>query len=105
MVPRSQTEVNQMECSAFQKADMCPEESQLRRGPVIELPANEAIPASVIASLLDLLEEPILISDRSGRILKANTRGKQRLSSYGLSFESNLNLFSDLLPADPNVII
>jgi signal transduction histidine kinase len=104
MVPRSQTEVNQMERSAFPKADKCPEESQLRRGPVIELPANEAIPASVIASLLDLLEEPILISDRSGRILKANTRGKQRLASHGFSFESNLNLFSDLLRIDPNVI-
>jgi len=104
MVPRSQTEVNQMEFSAFPKADKCPEESQLRRGPVIELPANEAIPASVIASLLDLLEEPILISDRSGRILKANTRGKQRLASHGFSFESNLNLFSDLLRIDPNVI-
>ncbi len=65
-----------MEFSAFSKADKCPEESQLRRGPVIELPANEAIPASVIASLLDLLEQPILISDRTGRILQANARGK-----------------------------
>jgi signal transduction histidine kinase len=93
-----------MEFSAFQKADKCPEESPLRRGPVIELPGNEAIPASVIASLLDLLEQPILISDRSGRILQANARGKQHLKSHGFSFESNLNLFSDLLSINPNVI-
>jgi signal transduction histidine kinase len=76
----------------------------LRRGPVIELPAKEAIPATVIASLLDLLEEPILISDRSGRILQANARGKKNLASYGFSVESNLNLFSDLLRINPNVI-
>ena len=76
----------------------------MRRSPVIELPANDAIPASVIASLLDLLEEPILISDRSGRILQANARGKKCLAAYGFSFESNLNLFSDLLRIDPNVI-
>jgi signal transduction histidine kinase len=68
------------------------------------LPANEAIPATVIASLLNLLEEPILISDRSGRILQANARGKKRLASHGFSVESNLNLFSDLLRINPNVI-
>jgi len=76
----------------------------LRQGPVIELPANEAVPASVIAGLLDLLEQPILISDRSGRILQVNLRGRKRLASHGFSFESNLNLFSDLLRVDPNVI-
>ena len=93
-----------MDFSAFPKADKCPEENQLRRGPVIELPAQDAIPPSVIASLLDLLEQPILISDRSGRILQANLRARQRLESHGFSFESNLNLFSDLLRIDPNVI-
>jgi signal transduction histidine kinase len=93
-----------MEFSAFLKADKCPEESQLRRGPVIELPASEAVPASVIASLLNLLEQSILISDRSGRILQANTRGDQLLASLGFSLESNLNLFSDLLRIHPSVI-
>ncbi len=57
----------------------------MRRGPVIELPANEAVPASVIASFIDLLEQPILISDRSGRILQANTRGRQRLAAHGFT--------------------
>ena len=76
----------------------------MRRGPVIELPANEAVPASVVASLLDLLEEPILITDRSGRMLKANAPGKQRLAFHGISFESNLNLFSDLLRINPDVV-
>src|SRR5271165_1977786 len=52
LVPRSQTEVNQMEFSALSKADKCPEEAQLRRGPVIELPSSEAVPASAVASLL-----------------------------------------------------
>src|SRR5579864_5230645 len=93
-----------MEFSAFHKADKCPEESQLRRGPVIELPANEPIPASVIASLIDLLDQPILISDRTGRILQANSRGRQRLASHGLSIDSHFNLFSDLLVINPNVI-
>ena len=104
LVPRSQTEVNLMEFSALLKADKCPEECQLRRGPVIELPVNEAIPASAIASLLDLLDQPILISDRSGRFLQANVRGRQRLASHGFPFDSNLNLFSDVLRVSPSVI-
>jgi len=93
-----------MESSAFPEADKCPEESQLRRGPVIELPAAEAVPANVIASLLDLLDQPILIFDRLGHVLQANVRGRKRLSSLGFPVESNLNLFSGLLQLDPQVI-
>jgi signal transduction histidine kinase len=68
------------------------------------LSSSEAVPASVIASLLDLLDQPILISDRSGRILQANAPGKQRLSNHGFSLEPNLNLFTDLLRIHPGVI-
>jgi signal transduction histidine kinase len=90
--------------SAFPKADKCPEESQVRRGPVIELPASEAVPASVIASLLDLLEQPVLIFNRFGRILQSNIHGRHRLESHGFSPELNLNLFSDLLHIEPKSI-
>jgi signal transduction histidine kinase len=76
----------------------------LRRGPVIELPTNEAVPAAVIAGLLDLVEQPILVSDRSGRLVQANVLGKERLESMGFTSESNLNLFVDLLRIDPNVV-
>jgi signal transduction histidine kinase len=93
-----------MEVSAFPEADKCPEESQLKRGPVIELPTSEAVPASVVASLLDLLDQPILICDRFGRTLQANVIGRQRLEAQGFSFESHLNLFSDLLRISPKSI-
>jgi signal transduction histidine kinase len=76
----------------------------LRRGPVIELPANEAVPASVVAGLLDLLDQPMLITDRAGRILQSSASGRQRLAALGFPVESNLNLFSDLLQVSPSVI-
>ena len=76
----------------------------MKRGPVIELPTNEAVPATVLAGLLDLLEQPILISDRFGRILQANTLGRQKMESLGFTSQSNLNLFSDLLRINPNSI-
>jgi signal transduction histidine kinase len=51
-----------------------------------------------------LLEQPILVSDRSERILQANVLGKQRLESLGFTSESSLNLFVDLLRIDPKLI-
>jgi signal transduction histidine kinase len=68
------------------------------------LPANEAVPASVVGGLLDLLDQPMLITDRAGRILHASASGRQRLGALGFPVESNLNLFSDLLQVSPSVI-
>jgi signal transduction histidine kinase len=58
----------------------------------------------VAANLLDLLDQPILISDRTGRILLANSLGKQRLATNGLTLQPNLNLFSDLLQISSKAI-
>jgi signal transduction histidine kinase len=80
------------------------EESNLKRGPTLESPSNETLSLSVLANLLDLLEQPILVSDRAGRILVANARGKQRLESHGFMSDSNPNLFSDVLRLDQKII-
>jgi len=77
----------------------------LRRGPAIESPSSEALPLNVMASLLDMLDQPILVSDRMGRILLASLQAKQLLASHGIAYESRLNLFSDLLRISPNAIV
>lgn len=76
----------------------------MSRGPVIELTTHDAVPSSVISGLLELLDEPILVSDRAGRVLQANVKGRKRLAAHGLSFETGLNLFSDLLRVSPDAI-
>src|ERR1700737_1968980 len=81
------------------------EESILKRGPILESPANETLPLSVLANLLDLLDQPILVSDRAGRILLANSRGKQHLESQGFTFDAKLNLFSGVLRLQQKVIM
>jgi signal transduction histidine kinase len=60
---------------------------------------------STLANLLDLLEQPILVSDRTGRILLANRLGKRRLEFHGFTCDANLNLFSDLLRLDQKIIV
>jgi signal transduction histidine kinase len=89
----------------FTQADKCPEESELKRGSAIESSANDALPLGVTASLLDLLEQPILVFDRAGRILLVNLRGKKRLADFGFSSDTNLNHFSDLLHVNPSMIL
>lgn len=73
----------------------------MKRSPVLESPANDWLPQSLNTNLLNLLDQPILISDRSGRVLFANLRAQQRLESYGLALDGDLNLFSDMVDADP----
>lgn len=89
----------------FAESGQVSKESKLTRGPVVDSPASETLPLSLMANLLDLLEQPILVSDRTGRILLANLQGKQRLESHGFTFGANLNLFSDVLCVGSKVIV
>lgn len=69
----------------------------MRRSPIFESTANETLPLSSLATFLDLLEQPVLVADRTGRFLLANLHGKQRLATHGFTFGPELNLFTDLL--------
>ena len=79
-------------------------ERTLKRSPVLESPINDWLPQSLNTNLLNLLDQPILISDRSGRVLFANLRAQQRLDSYGLELDGGLNLFADMVHSDPKSI-
>ena len=76
----------------------------MSRSPTFESPVKESIPVSSLATLLDLLEDPVLVSDRSGKFLLANARGKERLAAHGFTFGPGLNLFTDLLQIGPKAI-
>lgn len=76
----------------------------MSRSPIVESSGKESVPVSSLASFLDLLEQPILVSDRSGRFLLANPSGKKRLAGHGFAFGPALNLFTDLLQISPKAI-
>jgi signal transduction histidine kinase len=54
---------------------------------------------SLMASLLDSLDRPLLVADRGGRVLYANLHAQDRLNFPGAS--ENANLFRDWLHIDP----
>ena len=62
---------------------------------------GQSLPLNVVSGLADLLEVPILVSDRAGRIVIAN-RGASEFC--GQADDGPVNLFEDLLRVDPRVI-
>lgn len=77
----------------------------MKQGTAVENRPKEALPLGMMASLLDLLEQPILVAERDGRVILANLHAKQYLSSRGIVAEGQSNLFSNLLRVDPKVIV
>ena len=59
---------------------------------------------ALMASLLDALDRPLLVAERGGRILFANLHAQDRLRSAGLDSSNSVNLFRDLLHAEPKLI-
>jgi signal transduction histidine kinase len=80
------------------------QEAFLQRSPTVHEAIGEAPPLGVIAALLDTLGTPVFVSGRSGRILVANEPAKHCIGDAPGKDGVPLNLFSDLLRADPTVI-
>jgi len=60
-----------------------------------------SLPLEAVTVLLDTVEKPLIVAERSGGLLLVNTRARQCLESYGLREAVALNLFSDVLGMDP----
>jgi signal transduction histidine kinase len=59
----------------------------------------------VMASLLDSMDRPLLVSDRVGTILFANVHAQDRLGAHGFPSADRINLFHDLLQAEAREVI
>jgi signal transduction histidine kinase len=59
----------------------------------------------LVASLLDAVDRPMMVSDRTGRILFTNLHAQDRLNARGLGSRQDLNLFPDILQAASKEIL
>lgn len=59
----------------------------------------------LVASVLDALDRPLLVSDRGGQILFSNLHAQDRLRAQGLHGKPALNLFQDVLHADRKEVL
>jgi signal transduction histidine kinase len=66
---------------------------------------NRAVlPMGFVSGLLDKVEKPLMVAERSGNLLLVNSRARQSLELHGYGEISGLNLFSDVLQVDPKQI-
>lgn len=72
--------------------------------PVSEERRHRSLPIEAVNGLLDALEKPVIVAERSGALLLANTRARQFLESRGLKEIEGLNLFTDFIKVDPPAI-
>jgi signal transduction histidine kinase len=65
----------------------------------------QALPIRLVDSLLDAVEKPLLVADRSGGVLLANMRARQCLESRGHEELQQLNVFQDVFVKEPQEIL
>jgi len=69
------------------------------RSATVEQSASGQAAFQLVASLLDALDRPLLVSDRSGRVLFTNLHAQDFLKARGFA-ALEFNLFSDILNTD-----
>jgi len=69
--------------------------------PLLSEEGNRTVlPFGLVRGLLETIEKPLMVVERSGNLLLVNTRAKQFLESHGYEIAPGLNLFNDFLKAD-----
>jgi len=76
----------------------------VQRDSVADPQPGGPLPLSLVASLLDTVDRPLLVAERGGRILFANLRAQQCLNPSGEGSLNRLNLFTELLRIEAKVI-
>jgi signal transduction histidine kinase len=71
---------------------------------ITDQPGSGAVQLTLVNRLLDTLDHALLVAERSGKILLANSRAKKCLESIGLGESSTLNLYDDVLQVEAKQI-
>ncbi len=59
----------------------------------------------LVASLLDAVDRPLLVAERTGQLLFSNLHAQDALHSRGIKHKADLNLFGDVLRVDRKQIL
>jgi signal transduction histidine kinase len=72
--------------------------------PLSEERNRAVLPMGFVSGLLDKVEKPLIVAERSGSLLLVNSRARQSLELHGYGEISGLNLFNDVLQVDSKQI-
>ena len=68
--------------------------------PVAEDRNHRSLPFEAVRQVLDTLDKPLVVADRSGNLVLVNARARRCLENQGFKETDEPNLFSDLLKTD-----
>ncbi len=66
---------------------------------------SEGLPYEQVRALLDTFDRGMLVADRQGFVILANTRARKCLADHGKGEQKSLNFFTELLNVDPKEIL
>jgi len=72
--------------------------------PIADSSASGAVQLGLVNRLLDTLDQSLLVAERGGRIILANSRARKCLESIGLGEVSDLNLYDHILQVEEKQI-
>jgi len=78
---------------------------RIATSPMAEEGNRTVLPLGLVRGLLDKIEKPLIVAERSGNLLLVNAHARQRLESLGYNTNQGLNLFNDLLQLDAEKIL
>jgi signal transduction histidine kinase len=93
------------ECGVFALISRQSWESNLPKSATAEQQAGNQQVLQLVSSLLDAFDRPLVVTDRSGKILFTNFHAQEHLNAKGLHTKPDLNLFADILCADRQEIL
>lgn len=71
---------------------------------LLDLHGNRTVSLALVSSLLDTLDRPILVADRSGKLILATVQARKCLDGRGTAESAGANLFSEVLKCEPGEI-
>lgn len=77
----------------------------MSKGVTLDQQATGQAVFHLVASLLDALDRPLLVSDRGGRLLFTNLHAQDKLATADLQPGPDRNLFADILQSDRKAIL
>jgi signal transduction histidine kinase len=72
--------------------------------PISEERNRATLPLGFVNGLLDTIEKPLIVAERSGNLLLVDGRAKQILETHGYATIPGLNLFKDILQTEAREI-
>src|SRR5208282_5026422 len=77
----------------------------MARSPILDQPAQVSLPLAVVSTILDCVEQPLLLADGEGKLCVMNREAARMLKSLGLSAKKGANLFTDVFRVPSRAVL